>query len=1702
MYLHRRSATAEENNLLAGDELVSNKIASCALDYDESGAALDGDKIREKEKGRHQRREKEHKTTHTSSTKDNKTETLRDTNKTEESAGYKGEDLLQPGRKNIVSERKKPLILGPKPFWSSSRGQPTVKPVASVFCYEERSRSDSRLQADKSKQKKFLSFQNNICQNTGALKDENFAAIKEACNKTLAKFTIDSNLEPYAEMENSSIASQVTQKLFKDIMEMKSLDNTNGCAKAISAQRGQQTLPSTNAESEEEWFKHIPLPPQAFSSQVDLTENRPNMQSCIKTQNRSSVTEKRVPRNQSGVTAASQQQQQPYLPPIPLKTKQKSTSDERSPKKVQLHSNKSGGASHALNGGSSKNGSFSLENNNNNRVLVKNTGQNPPKLPPKQHKLKRNSSGEYPKVTYNTEPNKREEQFLKSSLEQPEEKLKADKGKTVEKIHKEKNNALVKIESAEPKENGSLSNNNEVTTESQTLKSPNPEPISNDSFRSRSLVDEPLAPILEEDSVFDSSSSTISSLSRDFSQANENIIKEFIVNGEQDLCADEKFISKTPVENETSTPLQHTRVKKVSFDEKASDRVLSNKKVKQTEETKQRDKPDQSMAINTISSEKPKVENSLTENQKAPDVAPYGMVDLTKFEQVFKEEAPSFTEELTPRSILSSVHEFNTTLRRNKQAKTSSNSDESDLPSFPLQIKNSSPSEWNKTIRRNKTKKNHSVSTFHEDQVGYDNLEKYAANSPTSNGATIARSKSLKETSSDAPPSEISKVTASRLARHSSAVTTLDRHSNNMKRSNGAPRTPEEGKHRIQSSPSSSDVSTSYSDNREFEVKSASHVSRQCSVTSSLSDFSNENRKAQQVMKNVEDEHPYEEVDLDKMIKSEEVLENGSVASERSTRKHSHDDSVKRTGSSSSLSSSITSTNSAVSRSSHHKDRHQKSSDQNSKSLGTQLRKFLSGNSENKFMSPSLRRKRSLLKRSKSPGGSIKRSKTPPKEKTHRKVESPQNEQALQSKLLTKNNCENSPTDRNEDQSETVQHKDADEKPREFTRSASQRLVDRKGRSKSFRRSKSGDFEADGKSDKSKKRSSLSWMRSKSQDRPLSNSDDKKSLRSKSSERLQNDDKQNKKPSSEDRKEDNFERGRSNRGSFFRRSRSGSRKRDRAKSSERGGRDQSRGRNPVRFFRNLLKKRDSTDDEAESTEQENKTDVLSASEKNTTTETKKNSFSDCKKYQNNTKRSVTGADSSTNFFKSPNKGTTLKNQFDSFLLRNNSKSSRKLSIVRGYASENCLLTLNETLHQSRSKQWKSAPSIKCYAKSQIKPKTRSDLRNDNNSNNKKTLNTNEVPNKRSLEKALSEAQRKSYKTITSLNALTLRKITERRQAEWKNKLPVGGFLITSWSDIALTSHQPLCKIGKGVVYEAVSSGNNKFKLACQLYERSALDDDTELHLANVTSLPPHPNVGGVCSNFSCRLPRSLLSRSSRGGAADVVCVVLATRPSENVEENLEEFARQGRDPTEYHRKILLTVLQLINGMRHVMRNGFDLPPITSEQLVVSLEDQTPQILPHVARCDGAALKDSNSGHCQQLAQLIKRLLQKGAVVSRTAGARVVVPGTKYSAAIKHFIQYLQRSVTSLKALDQAASVAQCALWGPEDFSDVEVEGVTKLNALKMWLEVEQGKLVNSLAVLSHNETKSFGAVITMKHKFFSLATPVMIMDAMRILNRD
>ena len=139
--------------------------------------------------------------------------------------------------------------------------------------------------------------------------------------------------------------------------------------------------------------------------------------------------------------------------------------------------------------------------------------------------------------------------------------------------------------------------------------------------------------------------------------------------------------------------------------------------------------------------------------------------------------------------------------------------------------------------------------------------------------------------------------------------------------------------------------------------------------------------------------------------------------------------------------------------------------------------------------------------------------------------------------------------------------------------------------------------------------------------------------------------------------------------------------------------------------------------------------------------------------------------------------------------------------------------------------------------------------------------------------------------------------------------------------------------------------------------------------------------------------------------------------------------------------------------------------------------------------------------------MIKRLLQKGAgprpgdrsSVSSSSGARVVVPGTKYSSAIKHTIQLLQRSATDAAGLQGAADVIQCALWGPEDMEDVGFDDVTADEALELWIELEQAKMVNSLAVLSCADRLT--PVAMMKHRFFAAATPKTIHNGLMVLQR-
>ena len=231
------------------------------------------------------------------------------------------------------------------------------------------------------------------------------------------------------------------------------------------------------------------------------------------------------------------------------------------------------------------------------------------------------------------------------------------------------------------------------------------------------------------------------------------------------------------------------------------------------------------------------------------------------------------------------------------------------------------------------------------------------------------------------------------------------------------------------------------------------------------------------------------------------------------------------------------------------------------------------------------------------------------------------------------------------------------------------------------------------------------------------------------------------------------------------------------------------------------------------------------------------------------------------------------------------------------------------------------------------------------------------------------------------------------------------------------------------------------------------------------------------------------------------------------------------DPSELHRQVLVNILQLLHGIQHLQASGFDLPHISAEHLVITEDRGFLQILPHLYCSDPRRWRnvgmdssqssdsDTNFSHqrrsiTQQVGNLIKLLLQNGILAStiaplsrqgerRSTSSAIVVPATKYSAALKHIIRHLE-TTPSLSAVE-ASHIIQCALWGPEDLEDVGVDDVSPYAALELWIEMEQAKLVNSLAVLASNDRLvpfSF-----LKHQYFASVTPQSLFSALKVLQR-
>ena len=333
------------------------------------------------------------------------------------------------------------------------------------------------------------------------------------------------------------------------------------------------------------------------------------------------------------------------------------------------------------------------------------------------------------------------------------------------------------------------------TPEEHSLQQPQAllEQMTLEDARARQLVDEPLAPIMEEDSTYGDSSSCASSItgddtsvfaetsslpSSDLHSAYSNQPgfgfgqkKHYSCFGdEQDggtTETDSTFAEKDSLQSSSSieddsdassvqwqeNPLQtnrqastvpssHTnngplfavqktasapqRKMKVEKAENEAQAVLSSTR---NRHTTRESKSSESSGPGTKSAETSK--SSFGKNaEEIEDVAPYGMVDLSKLEPTFQTANCSQSSghsdvELTPSSIMLSVNQFNATRVKSPTKSGSFSFDEaSDMPTFPLDV-----DVGMKQSKNNKKSPKHQRSKSDADlgfeQPGYDNLEKY-----------------------------------------------------------------------------------------------------------------------------------------------------------------------------------------------------------------------------------------------------------------------------------------------------------------------------------------------------------------------------------------------------------------------------------------------------------------------------------------------------------------------------------------------------------------------------------------------------------------------------------------------------------------------------------------------------------------------------------------------------------------------------------------------------------------------------------------------------------------------------------------------------------------------------------------------------------------------------------------------------------------
>lgn len=209
----------------------------------------------------------------------------------------------------------------------------------------------------------------------------------------------------------------------------------------------------------------------------------------------------------------------------------------------------------------------------------------------------------------------------------------------------------------------------------------------------------------------------------------------------------------------------------------------------------------------------------------------------------------------------------------------------------------------------------------------------------------------------------------------------------------------------------------------------------------------------------------------------------------------------------------------------------------------------------------------------------------------------------------------------------------------------------------------------------------------------------------------------------------------------------------------------------------------------------------------------------------------------------------------------------------------------------------------------------------------------------------------------------------------------------------------------------------------------------------------------------------------------------------------------------FFRQLLLVLIQLLQGLDHLAGSGFSVSNITLEHLVITQQRGLLQILPHLEWRRDPFNNQTRSSTSAQVVYLIKKLLRQSFYANNANGQKqsrdkmpTIIPGSPYSIALQTILNCLEKPGSRVDN-NTVISLAQCALWGPRELDDVDYDDIQPFSSLELWIDMEQAKLVNSLAVLPSGKNEPMKPSVFLKYQYFSRVNPQSVFQCLKTLER-